>query len=157
MTTVVQTDYRPQIRPALPGMVVDQVPFTIETYQVEAAGGIGFGLAITRGVADWGANVGGTKFLGCSVKDVSIYQAPLDPLATTFNFVPDTWPYRSNMGVCTRGHIWVQAMAVVAAGDALFYDANGGWTNSASGDAAAGSIAFGQNPSDGQTIAIAGT
>jgi len=157
MGTVVQTDYAPQIRPGVVGLIVDQVESSKQSWLVETAAGIGFGLAVSQGSGDQGCVIGGTKFVGITERSVVLGLAPIDPLSSTQGTV-DVYPQRTNASVMSRGHMWVQAGANVTANDTVYYSGTTGQlTNSASGTAAVGSIAFTQQPIDGQTVTIQGT
>ena len=154
MTTVVQDRYRAGIVPAVLGMVADMAGSEVDTRQCETAAGIGFGVAVSQGTADNGAIVGGSAFIGISVRDVTLDGAPIDVNSATRATV-DMYPQYANMGVLNRGHIWVEAQSNVVAGQALFYDTTSGkFAGSASGSAARGYIDFTQQPADGQNIVI---
>lgn len=156
MSTVVQTSYAPQIRPGLPGMIVDQVDHSVQTWQCETAAGIPFGVAVSYGTGDSGVILGGSKFIGISVRDVTQVPQSIDPLVDTADTL-DYYGYRKNVGVLSRGHIWVLAGSDVAGGDSLFYDTtSGGFSNSASGLAAYGSIKFAHQPAVDETIVLNG-
>jgi hypothetical protein len=160
MSTVVQRTYRPQIAPGLPGLIVDMTSSEVITKQCEGTSGIGFGLAVGVGTKADSVVLGGTKFFGISVRDVTLARAPIDPLSTLIaeQFAVDTYQNFANMAVLTRGHIWVTAGANAAIGDALYYGGtDGGFSNSASGEAAFGSATFSTIPADGDTIVIGPT
>jgi hypothetical protein len=157
MTTVVQTRYRPQIQPALVGMIADEAGSEVGTRQCETAAGIAFGLAVSQGTNDKGAVIGGSAFIGISVRDVTLDGSPIDPLGDRVAGTLDIYPQYSNMGVISRGHIWVEAEANVRGGDAAFYDTTSGkFSNSASGAAARGYIDFSIQPADAMTVVING-
>jgi hypothetical protein len=143
-------------------MVADETGSQITTYQCETAAGIGFGLAVSQGTADTGAIIGGSAFIGVTVRDVTQDRIPIDPLAADQSLVTsDVYPQRANMGILSRGRIWVTANGGgdtgVKAGDPLFYDTTTGvFTNSTSGAAASGSVVFTTNPVDGQTLTLNG-
>lgn len=162
MSTVVQRTYRPQIAPGLPGLVADMTPSAVITRLVETAAGIPFGVAVSQGASDKGCIIGGSAFIGISVRDITLIPGvPIDPLADT-GPAADTYPMTGNAAILTRGHIWVTAKGGgdigVKSGDPLYFDATTGLlTNSASGASANGAVTFTQQPSDGQTITLAGT
>lgn len=163
MSVVVQRTYRPQIAPALPGLISDETPSAVQTRVVETAAGIGFGLAVSAGtLSDKGAILGGAAFIGISVRDITqVPGVPYDPLADV-GPAADIYPQYANISVMTRGHIWVVAHgggdAGVKAHDPLFFDATTGiFTNSASGAAASGAVTFTGQPVAGNTITINGT
>lgn len=154
MSTVVQRSYRPQIAAAVAGMIADESSSEVGTRQCETAAGIGFGLAVSQGTKDKGCVIGGAAFVGVTVRDVTLDGAPLDPLADDRTAV-DTYGKDANVGVLSRGHVWVEAQANVAGGNALYYDeTTGKFTNSASGAAARGWLDFSKNPAAGETILI---
>jgi hypothetical protein len=141
-------------------MIADMTKSDVQTRLCETTAGIGFGLAVSYGTqSDEGAILGGTNFLGISVRDITLNRVPIDPLSLTLseNNPVDTYLQRMNMGVMTRGHIWVRAGGPAAPGGALFFDANGKLCSAAGGSAASGKVAFTTNPAAGQTITIAGT
>jgi hypothetical protein len=163
MSTVVQTSYRPQIRPGVVGMIASETGWEASTRICETAGGIGFGLAVSQGtLSDKGVVLGGSNFMGISIRDVALDRLPIDPLAADNTLIAaDTYGQYMDMGVLSRGDIWVQCFGAgsggVKAGDALYYDANGHFTNSASGSASFGQVTFTTNPSVGDTLVINGT
>jgi hypothetical protein len=159
MTTVVQTNYRPQIRPGVPGMIADMTDAERQTYQSETSG-LGFGLAVSNGTGPSGCVLGGTKFLGITCRDTTIVPGgiSIDPLFTGAALAPDLIQLNANLSVLTRGRIWVIAGAKVSVGDALWYNnTTGALTNATGGVAAQGSITFTVNPVDGNTVVIDGT
>jgi hypothetical protein len=135
-------------------MVADEAGWEVDTRQCETAAGIGFGVGVSQGTGDNGAIVGGSAFVGITVRDITQDGAPLDVNSATRAPV-DTYPQYANMGVLNRGHIWVEAQSNVTAGTALFYDTTSGkFAGSASGSAARGYIDFTQIPAADQTIVI---
>ncbi len=159
MTTVVQTSYRPQIRPGVPGMIADMTDAERQTYQSET-NGLGFGLAVSNGTGPTGCVVGGTKFLGITCRDTTLTPGgiSIDPLFTGAALGPDLIPQYLNLSVLTRGRIWVIAGAKVSVGDPLWYNnTTGALTNATGGIGAQGSMTFTVNPVDGQNVVIDGT
>lgn len=161
MSTVVQRSYAPQMRAGLVGMIADQVEYAMHTRiaDVAAGSGIPFGVAVSQSPNfDKGCIPGGTKFIGVTARDVTQVGALIDPLGVDGVFNPlDTYGQKVNVAVLSRGHIWVLAGSGAAAGDPVFYNtANGGFANSASGQAAYGSVQFSKIPADGETIVING-
>jgi hypothetical protein len=161
MSTIVQRSYTPQMRAGLVGMIADQVPHTINTRLADVAAGAGipFGIAVSQSpTLDKGCIPGGANFIGITVRDVTADRTLIDPMSVDGVFTPlDTYGQRVNVGVLSRGHIWVLAGSGAAAGDPLFYNtANGGFANSASGQAAYGSVQFTKIPADGETLVING-
>jgi hypothetical protein len=152
--TVVQRSYAPTIRPAVEGMIADETSSEVGTWLCETVAGIGFGKAVSVGTGRKGAVIGGaSNFIGITVRDISLDGTPIIPNAT--QRVPvDTYGLNQNMGVMTRGRIWVMARAAVTPGIAAFYDATTGGFGKTGGSQATGYIDFTQNPSDGQAITI---
>lgn len=155
MSTVVQTTYRPQLAAAVAGMIADEASAEVGTRQVETAAGIGFGVAVSQGVNDKGCIVGGTAFIGITVRDVAQDRIPIDPLSST-EAAADVYPQYSNAAILSRGDIWVVASATVTAGAALYYGSDGTFGLSG-GEQAYGSITFTEQPVAGQTVTIDGT
>lgn len=158
MSTVVQRTYRPQQAAGLPGMIADETRASVITRQCETAAGIGFGLAVSQGTKDTSAVIGGASFIGLTVRDVTQDQMPIDPLYNGGPIAVDTYPQYRDMGVMTTGHMWVQCLGGgtlgVKGGDALFANAAGQLSNSASGTAATGSIVFSKIPANNETITV---
>jgi len=160
MSTVVQTTYRPQIAAGAIGMIVDETHASVNTRMVETSGGVGFGLAVSQGVGDTGCVIGGSAFIGVTVRDVTLDRVPIDPQAPVGTILAaDTYPQYANAGVMSTGHIWVAAGAgSIKANDAAFYDQTvGKFSNSASGLAATGNVTFTGQPAAAQTITLNGT
>lgn len=161
MSTVVQRSYSPQMRAGLVGMIADQVEYAMHTRiaDVAAGAGIPFGIAVSQSPNfDKGCVPGGAKFVGITARDITLAPALIDPLAPDGVFNPlDQYGQKVNVAVLSRGHIWVLAGSGAAAADPLFYNTtNGGFCNSASGQAAYGSIQFSKIPADGETMVING-
>ena len=159
MGTILQTDYGPQIRAGVNGLISDEVDTSVQSFCVETAAGIPFGVACSQGVNDDGVIVGGSLagFLGVSRRDMTLSLAPVDPLSST-PLPLDTYGQRTTAGIMSRGHMWVVPGSTVAAGGAVYFvAATGQLTGSASGTAATGSIAFTSQPVAGTTMTIQGT
>lgn len=155
MTVVVQTTYRPQIAPAVAGMIASGTLESVKTYLSETVAGIGFGLAVSQGTQDSGVILGGSSFIGVSVRDITLSLAPVDPYSDTENPL-DKFGIRTNVAVANKGDIWVLAGANVAAGNALSYNTTTGiFSTGTGGTSATGSLTFTQQPVDGNTIVVA--
>lgn len=162
MATVVQRTYAPQIAPAVVGMIANEAGDAVGTRECETAAGIGFGLAVSQGTKEGGAVLGGSAFIGVSVRDVTLDRISVDPAYAGATLPVDTYPQYQSMAVLSRGDIWVKCMGGGAtgtkAGDGLFFDATTGeFTNTASGKAANGSVTFTAQPAVNDTIVINGT
>jgi hypothetical protein len=156
MTTVVQQNYSPQIRPFVVGQIVDETGYEVGTRNCETVAGIAFGLAVSQGAADKGCIIGGSKFIGISVRDVTLGLAPVDPLSASY-LTLDAYGQHENVAVCSRGHIVVMAYDDVVANDPLYYNTTTGtFGNSASGEAADGNIVFTTQPVDATSVTLNG-
>ncbi len=119
----VQTTYSANIRPGLPGMIVDEVPKTLISRTVEASAGLAFGIPVIQGTADKAgraATTGDTAadFVGISVRDRSVKAEA------------NQYSQYESARVMTEGAIWVTASVQVAAGDLVYFvPATGVWTN----------------------------
>jgi hypothetical protein len=140
-------------------MIADEVRASVITRQCETAAGIGFGLAVSQGVRDTGAVIGGgASFIGLTVRDVTVDTLPINPLADVGAPV-DTYAQYKDMGVMTTGHMFVlcgggAGTSGVKAGDALFATPTGALTNAAAGTSATGSIVFSKIPANNETITV---
>lgn len=153
---VLQTRYAPGIAYGVEGMIADMTPSTVGTRICETAAGIPFGKAVSWGTNAKGCVIGGSSFLGLSVRDVTLAYTPVDPLSTTLNTV-DVYGRYTNVAVMSRGHMWCKPYGLVAAGDSVFYDTSAGLLgNSASGLAASGWVRFTGQPAADSTLVING-
>ena len=155
MSTVVQRTYRPQIAPAVVGLVANEIDAAIKSKNVDTVAGIGFGLAVSQGTTQDGIIIGGSAFVGVTVRDVTQGLAPLDPLSDVVGTV-DTYGRYESAGVLSRGDIWVAAGVVVAAGDPASYNTTTGQlATGTTGISATGTLTFTQQPAANSTIVIA--
>jgi hypothetical protein len=160
MSTVVQTTYAPQIQKGTVGLIADETGYEVGTRLCGTSAGIGFGLAVSQStVFDREAVIGGNKFVGITVRDVSLDRVPLDPLSTSSTPpTKDVYEYHRNMGILSRGRIWAQAHDDVVAGDPLYFDyTTGVLGNSSSGREAFGFVSFSSNPANNDTVTLNGT
>lgn len=105
---VVQSTYAERMAAGLPGMIADMNNSEVETRNCESVAGIAFGVAVGQGAADKGAialPATAAAFVGVSVRDV-----------TVDHNTPDKYAENDNMGVMTKGTIWVTVDGNVAAG-----------------------------------------
>lgn len=117
----VQTTYSENIPIALSGMLADG-DNSVDTYVVETAAGIGFGLAVSQGTADGQCLIGAaaaTGFIGVTVRDKTVPNGV------------DTFAQYDNVGVCQRGEIWVTTGGTVAAGGDVTFASTTGVLSSA--------------------------
>lgn len=153
---VLQTRYAPSIAPAVEGMIADTMPSAVATRLCETAAGIPFGKAVSWGANAKGCALGGSSFLGLSVRDITLIGVPVDPLSTVYNTL-DTYGRYTNVAVMTRGHMWCKPQALVAPGDGVWYDSAAGLLgNNVLGLAASGWVRFSAQPVDGNTLVING-
>lgn len=116
---IVQSTYTENQPIAQAGMLASG-DHSVDTRICETAAGIPFGVAVSQGSADNGALIGGasaTVFAGISVQDMSIENDPSNS---------DEYPQYSNMGVLTRGDIWVVTGGIVTAGADVTFAATTG-------------------------------
>jgi hypothetical protein len=124
MATAVQDTYQENLTAAQVGQL-NGCDYDVESGIVEEANGIAFGLAVAQGTADKGIIIGGTTttFRGASVRDV------------TLGAETDSYAENANIGVVTRGVVWVSPSAAVSANDAVYFTAaTGRFTNVSGGN-----------------------
>lgn len=113
----VQTTYSENPAAAVAGMPAD-ADYSADTRFCETAAGIGYGIAVSQGTADKGALIGGASaavFAGVTIRD-----------KTVVNDDGDEYAENENMGVMTRGDIWVTVGGdVTAGGDVTFASTTG--------------------------------
>lgn len=107
------------------GMIDDQADNNIVTRNCEPAGGIGFGLAVGQGADDRGGILGGSNFVGISVRDPTLPRLEGSAI--------DVYLQNENMNVLTRGPIAVLVRETVVAGDPVYYDTTNGQIYHAAG------------------------
>jgi hypothetical protein len=95
----------------------------------QAEGNIGFGLAVSKGEADDGVLLGGSLFVGVSMKDITISHD-----------TADRYEAGDNVAVMTRGDIWVVVEDAVVAQTAITYNTTTGALGSSGGTAISGAI-----------------
>lgn len=154
MTAQLQRFYSPQIQPAVVGMIADMTNYEAITRLVGDSGGLGFGIGVQVGSTEKSVIKGVTKFLGVTVRDITLDGTSLAIDTDVARDAVDIYGYQRNANILTRGRIWVRTAGNVADGDAVYCDANGIFGNSASGAAAAGSFTFSANPGTGKKLSI---
>lgn len=159
MSSVVQSVYRPQIAPAVAGMVANTIDYSAISRICETAAGIPFGVAVSYGASAKGAVLGGSNFLGVTVKDITLNQISVGQFAADNTYAPaDTYSQYETMGVLTRGDIWVMCHgggdAGIAPGSAVYYDSTTGLFGGSGGMSAFGSTTFTQQPAAGDTLVL---
>lgn len=108
----IQTTYSENIPAAVVGQVSNQYPAAYISRNVEDSAGIGFGIAVAQGTADFGCKAfgsGDTAILGITVRERSLDAN-----------VPDKFDENDNARVLTRGAVWVTASVAVDAGDPVY-------------------------------------
>lgn len=116
----IQTTYVERIAKAVAGMIGGS-DFNTRTGIVETAAGIGFGLAVSQGAADQGIILGGSAFVGISVRDVAV------------GAEKTLYEQYKNAAYLTRGQIWVTVVSAVVAGAAVKYDTTTGAIDDSTG------------------------
>lgn len=110
----VQSTYNRYATAGVAGAVADMSSWDADSRILESASA-GFGLAVSQGVNDNGAILGGPTFCGITVRDI-----------TLVHDTPDQYEESDTMGVLVRGDIWVKvATDVVAARQAYYNSATG--------------------------------
>lgn len=112
MTT--QTSYSERQRTAVAGMIANMRDYDAITRTCETVAGIGFGLAVGRGAGDNGAVLAGAlpAFRGVSIKDITLMGSQGDLFAQY-----------QNMGILTKGEIWVSVTGTPGPADPVHYNA----------------------------------
>jgi hypothetical protein len=131
---IVQSTYT-ELQPIAHAGMLASSDHSVDTRICETAAGIGFGVAVSQGAADAGAVIGGASaavFVGITVQDMSIENDPSNS---------DEYPRYSNMGVMTRGEIWVVTGGIVTAGADVTFASTTGVLSSAATSASQFAIA----------------
>jgi hypothetical protein len=115
----VQPTYTRYITPAQNGILASAVPWAADTRIVETAAGIGFGLAVSQGVADDGCIIGGAAFVGITRADPTLPRADLSPATSP---AIDAYSRYDNAGILTMGDIWVNCYASVTPATAVVFE-----------------------------------
>ncbi|SPZ07506.1 Uncharacterised protein [Pseudomonas luteola] len=105
----IQTSYSENIRAGVPGALVDMIPKTLLSRNVEDAAGIAFGVPVYQGARDKGvtATTGtAATFVGFTVMDRSVA-------------VGSKFSQYESARVMTKGALWITAPAAVTAGAAV--------------------------------------
>ena len=110
----VQSVYIRYLLPAQNGMLASEVNWAADSRNVETAAGIGFGLAVSQGVADAGCIIGGSAFVGITRADIT------PPLTV------DVYPQYAVAGILVMGDLWVIPDNAVVAGEAVYYSSTTG-------------------------------
>ena len=123
----IQTSYTERQRRGVHGMINNMVDRNVVTRVIESVGGVGSGIAVSQGANEDGCIVGGTAvgFVGITVKDVTIN----NPTA------PDVYPAKTNVGVLTKGELFITAPATIVTGDPVYFvPGTGALTNVSAGN-----------------------
>jgi hypothetical protein len=114
----VQTSYELDIAKGLPGLIYALAPADVVTRAVETAAGVPFGVAVSQGTGDNQAVLGGTSFLGVSIRSLEQEGAA--------NTGAIQWDEQEAMGILRTGYIYVTCPAGCVPGDLVKYtDATG--------------------------------
>lgn len=109
-----QSSYGRYQSAAQAGMPADMHGWDADSGICESAS-IGFGLAVSRGVADNGVILGGPTFKGIAVRDVTISHD-----------TPDRYEEPDTVTVMNRGDIWVQVASAVVNDKQAYYNSSTG-------------------------------
>ena len=107
----VQTTYT-NMAGAVAGAIGNMVPATLISRSVEDSAGIGFGVAVKQGTADYGCAAfgsGDTAILGITARE-------RDVAADT----PDKFAENENARVMTKGCVWVLCTTGCSPGDPVY-------------------------------------
>ena len=120
----VQSTYPSRLSSGHVGELADLGESDVISREVQAAGGIGFGLAVIQGTADNQATIGGAGiFLGISVRDPAVD-------ATR----GDKYNQYDNVAIMRNGVIWVTAGEAVNFGDAVYRTSTGTLNKTSAGN-----------------------
>lgn len=121
---IVQSTYNRYQAKAFPGMVADASTCDIDTLGVETVAGIGFGLAVSRGVLEKSCILGGTAagYCGITVRSNTLPVGQADKYAD-----------KTSASVMVRGDVWVQTEAAVLLDDPVRFNAVTGQVGVAAG------------------------
>lgn len=120
----VQTNYNSRLSVGQVGQIADLGEGNVISKDVQAAAGIGFGVAVIQGTAENQCNVGAAGvFLGITVRDPSVDAS-----------AGEKYVQYANAGILTRGSIWVTAGEAVVFGDAVYRTAAGVLNKTAAGN-----------------------
>ncbi len=115
----VQSSYATTMRVAFAGLKGDTAPEVILTRQIETAGGIGFGLAVSQGTGDRQVRLGaGTiaTFVGVTIVDQTAGSTAISAPTNV-----DQYQQGDLAAVMQAGSVWVLADGAVTAGSAATY------------------------------------
>lgn len=113
-----QTTYTINTGRAYPGLLADQVNHEIVTGVAEDSG-IAFGRAVSRGTADRQCVIGGSEYLGISVRDLA-REGEYDAAGAV------AYRETESVSVLRRGRIFLTAPAGAVVGDAVKYNTTTG-------------------------------
>ena len=110
----VQSTYIRYLLPAQNGMLASEVNWAADTKTIETVAGIGFGLAVSQGVADQGVIIGGAAFVGITMRDVTLPRSE--------QLTVDAYARYDNAPVLTMGDIWVNCYASVTPATTVVFE-----------------------------------
>jgi hypothetical protein len=126
MSVTVQSTYSKTITAAVNGAPATMSGWDADSKIAEEA--LTFGLAVSQGTADSGVIKGGTHFVGCVLRDVTLPPSQ-----------EDAFLEGQNVSVLSRGDIWVTVEDAVVAGAVVLYNATTGQLGSDGGSEIANS------------------
>lgn len=122
---IVQSTYGRYMSAGANGAAATMHGWDADTKQAEAT--ITFGKACSKGSADDGAVLGGSNFIGVSMRDITLVHT-----------TADRYESGDNMAVMNRGDIWVTVGGNVTPGQQAHYNTSTGVISAAGGTAIAG-------------------
>lgn len=131
-----QTSYSINQGVALAGLIFALHPSEIDSFIVETAAGIGFGVAVGRGTDDRQCVIGTANFLGISVRSLE-----REGVANTGAI---EYSETEAAGVLRKGYIWAVCPTGCSPGDSVLY-------TTATGVLDSGTAAAGETQVDGAT------
>lgn len=110
-----QSSYGRYMSAGVVGAIADMTTYDGDSRICETEAGIGFGLACSQGAEDNGAVLGGSLFVGISVRDITLVHDTADEYAEG-----------DNMATAFRGDIWVQTKTTVVPRQKVYYNSSTG-------------------------------
>lgn len=116
----IENPYGATLAPAVAGAQATMIPATIISRNVQAAGGIPFGVAVSQGATDKAVVAGGTAYVGITL---------LDRSAEGTTTTPDGFGQYDSARIITKGDVWVVATVAVTAGQPVTFSGAGAFSN----------------------------
>jgi hypothetical protein len=127
----VQTTFNEYIRQGIPGMINSMVDYNAVTRSAATVNGIPPARAVSQGVADIECTLGGANvnlFIGITIVDPTVVKPTTDVLTPV-----GSYPQYQNVGILTKGEMFVTAAVATTTGDPLHFDATDGTLSNTGG------------------------